>query len=997
MTNIFTKVITCLFLTAFTISAYGQTTVSGTVTDVESSETLIGVNVTIKGETIGTVTDFDGNYTLTTDHPTPFTLVVSYIGYANQEFEITGSQNGLAIVMEEEGIMMNEVVISASRVEERILESPVTIEKMDPVAIKQAATADYYDAIANLKGVQSISGSLGITSINARGFGSISNTRFVQLMDGMDNAAPLLNFPTGNIVGISELDIHSVELIPGAASALYGANAFNGILLMNSKNPFDYQGLSAQVKAGWTDNYDDTTHPYRTVSARYARSFAKDKIAFKINASYLSAVDWLANDYTHGRRTEDIEYPAPLGADAFDGLNTYGDETRVFVPMWFAAGLLAPKYAESADLLGIIAPPDADLSEEGLALSINNLPDADIRRTGYKEEDLLESRDVTSLKLDAAFHYRVNDNIEISYDYRRGFGDGIYQGSERYALRNFIQQFHRFQVQGDEFFVRAYTSITDDGDSYNLAALGGFLGEAFIPTAPRTSGELAGTSWLTHYLGAYGLMGLLYTDFNGENIAEDDLFLAQRIARQVADGVINYEEDALLVNVLRGIIGTDEVIPEAGSEVFETTLQAVKDAQLPNGAGFYDNSRMYHVEFNYNFKKLFDFFDLQAGGNWRQYDLFTDGTVFFEDPDGDGVNERIHINEYAGYVQIGKKILDERLKFLASARYDKNQNFKGQVSPRVSVVYTAGERRQHNVRASYQTGFRNPSTQDQYIFFPSSAGTLLGSVESNAGVFGIHEGGAYEQVSANQALGAGDIALAEQLFLDYVEPEKLSAFEVGYKGVIAKKLLIDVNGYFNIYKDFITEQTVAVKTGVTVGGIYYQGVDNILMGDFGPDGTSTTPAVFRPTINAPVKIKSYGTAMGISYKIPKGFRLNASYNYDNYFFTEEDAPTGFSPSYNLAPHKWQASLSNRGLVKNMGFDISYRWNSKHLYESSFAVADMPAYGVLNAQVNYKVAKMKSIFKVGGQNLLREKYNTNPGGPNIGWQFYFGWTFDQLIE
>lgn len=1006
MTKQFTTTFFTLVFLLITNVLWAQTTVSGVMTDETTGETLIGANIQVKGQTIGTVTDFDGNFILTVDLPTPFTLVFSYLGYANKEIEITGDQANLTVPMAEEGVLVNEVVVSASRVEERILESPVTIEKMDPKAIKQAATADYYDAIANLKGVQSVSGSLSITSINTRGFGSISNTRFVQLMDGMDNAAPLLNFPTGNVVGISELDIHSVELIPGAASALYGANAFNGILLMKSKNPFDYQGFSAQVKTGLTDSREMANpKPYNTVAARYAKSFAKDKLAIKANVSYLRATDWLANDYTTSRKTAGFSEDVPVGADAFDGMNTYGDETQIGpVPSSFYAGLLAPNYAENADLLSALAPAGADLTVEGLTNSLKNLPALDIRRTGFKEEDLLTENRASSFKVDGAIHYRPNDKLELSYAYRRGQGDGVYQGSERYALRSFVQQFHKLEFSGEEFFVRAYTSITDDGDSYNLAALGGLLNEAALPTAPRTpedfpdlDPELYGTSWLTSYLGAYGLLGLLFTDFNGQDISQADQLTALRIARQVADGQVTTAGDAALVNLLRGVIGTTEGVPAAGTPEYDALLESVKQRNLPNGAGFVDNSRLYNVEFNYNFKKLFNVFDMQVGAQWRQYDLFTDGTVFLEDPDGDGVNDRIHINEYGAYLQVGKKLFDDRLKLQASARFDKNENFDGQVSPRVSVVYTAGKNKMHNVRASWQTGFRNPATQDQYIFFPSSAGNLLGSTEQNAAPFGIHNGGAYTESSAVAALAAaaaGDpnaAALLEEINIPYVQPEKLNAIEIGYKSIIAKKLLIDFNAYFNTYKDFLVEQTVVPKAGVTVGGVYYQGVDNILAGD-----ENTTVSRFRPSFNAPGKIRSFGTGIGFAYKLPRGFRFTGSYNYDDFSFNEDEFSDDFTPQFNLSKHKWQIGLSNTGIIKNFGFDIAYRWNSENYYESSFAIATLPSFGVLNAQVNYRIPKIKTIIKVGGQNLLRKAYQTNPGGPIIGWQYYVGVTFDQLL-
>jgi outer membrane receptor protein involved in Fe transport len=133
-------------------------------------------------------------------------------------------------------------------VEESILKSPVTVEKLDLLAIRQTPAPDFYDALANVKGVQFTSSSLNFPQINTRGFATIANVRFVQMVDGIDTQAPLLNFPTGNIVGIGELDTESMELLPGTASALYGPNAFNGVLLMKSKSPFEYQGLSAQAK-----------------------------------------------------------------------------------------------------------------------------------------------------------------------------------------------------------------------------------------------------------------------------------------------------------------------------------------------------------------------------------------------------------------------------------------------------------------------------------------------------------------------------------------------------------------------------------------------------------------------------------------------------------------------------------------------------------------------------------------------------------------------------
>ena len=101
------------------------------------------------------------------------------------------------------------------------------------------------------------------------------------------------------------------------------------------------------------------------------------------------------------------------------------------------------------------------------------------------------------------------------------------------------------------------------------------------------------------------------------------------------------------------------------------------------------------------------------------------GTIF---TDFDGP---IKYNEYGAYSQLQKKFAADRLKFTGSVRYDKSQNFEGQFSPRVSLVYSAGEKKNHNFRASFQTGFRNPTTQDQYIGLNIGAFALIGSAPDN--------------------------------------------------------------------------------------------------------------------------------------------------------------------------------------------------------------------------------------------------------------------------
>ena len=892
--------------------AVAQTTVSGTVSDAATGESLAGVNIIVKGTVLGTITDTEGKFSLKAKESPPITLVFSYIGYATQEIAVTDANAAtLDIKLSEQTILGQEVVISASRVEEGILKSPVTIEKVDLLAIRQSSSPDFYDALQNIKGVSSNSGSLNLTSVNTRGFATIANVRFVQWVDGMDTQAPLLNFPTGSIMGLGELDAESMELIPGAASALYGPNAFNGILIMQSKSPFDYQGLSAQAKVGMTTSDAGGSHPLGQYAIRYAKAF-NNRFAFKVNFSYMKATDWLGNDYRTDRNnpesTEDLS-----GTKNFDGLNLYGDEVQIATPV---------------PSVGVIT------------------------RTGFREEDLLDNRDAKTIKGDVALHYRITDKIEVLYNYRYGGGSSIYQGTEKYVLRDFNQQFHKVEFKGDNFFLRGYISGTDAGDSYNLTALGIYANEAFSPSAAK---------WVPDYIKAM------------QGYKEDASYAGEVIAGDPASARAY----------------ADRVIPAAGTRAFTDTVNAVRRRffqRIPPGASFFDNSKLKHVEFNYNFMNMITWMDLQVGGNYRQYDLFSNGTIFNEDPDNGTEFERIKINEFGVYAQASKTIA-EVLKLTASIRYDKNENFDGQVTPRVSAVYTFNE--SHNLRASFQTGFRNPDTQAQFIYFPSSSGTLLGSTKANAERYGIHNGNAYTLDSYNQYLATGgrlnadgstnggDPSVLETSTFDYVQPEKLWAVEVGYKGVISSKLLVDLNAYYTNYSDFIGGSIVASKKATT-----HQG--NQL-----PAGT-----LFSPYTNSTEDVKSYGVGLGLTYNLPRNFVLNGSWN-----FADFDANEGpdFRANFNTPKNKFSVGIGNRKLAKNLGFNVNYRWQDHFEWQSSYGIWQVPEFGVVDAQVSYKVSPIKTIIKVGGTNIGGGDYRTNLGAPFVGQQYYISLTFDEFLN
>lgn len=919
--------------------SYSQTSISGSVKD-SKNEPIPGANVKVAGESSGTVTDSDGNFTLSTTKTPPFDLEISSVGYGNSKVKVTANNQKVMTVLTDEETKLDEIVVSASRTPERILESPVTVERMGQKEIKNTSSPTFYEGLENLKEVHFNTSSLNFKSINTRGFATVANTRFMQLVDGMDNTSPALNFVLGNLVGISELDVASVELLPGASSALYGANAFNGILFMNSKSPFTNQGLSFYAKYGQTTQEVAGTNDYWDFGIRAAHAFSKH-FAAKANFTYMRATEWIADD----RRSLT---GGTIGHDNntnYDGLNTYGDEVTTF---------------------------------------INNV--GQVSRTGYAEKDLSDNK-LENTKFDASLHFKPFDNdFEIIATHKIGIGNTIYQGANRYRLENFMMQQTKLELKGKNFFVRAYMTTEDAGDSYDMRF------------AAWNINRLAkdNTSWFTDYATAY-LQSQIFLGFNANQAAG--------FARGFADNNINPTPLPLTPHGLPRF--------QPGTPEYAAALKTVAaDADFTTGSKFKDNSRIYHSDVNYNFKDIIKVAEIQLGGSFRRYSLNSDGTIFTD------YGAPIEYDEYGAYAQVQKKFMkEERLKFTGSVRYDKSELFDGQVSPRISFVYSAGANKNHNFRASFQTGFRNPTTQDLYIGLNLGPFALIGSAADNltryqedlpvsqAGkeylgvpadqpyTININGEDAYNNsytVTSVQAYTAARqsgqsisdaAALLEVAKVNLVKPEQVKAFEVGYKSVLSNGLAIDINGYYNLYNDFLSTSRVITPLYGTVGNNVSNqaNIDSYNALDYGDR------RVYQIYSNSATDITSLGFGIGLSKKVYKDFELGVNYNHAQFEFDQAKDPS-FIAGFNTPKHRVKASLGNDKLFKNFGFNLNARWSDEYLWQSSFADGTIPAVTVFDAQVTLKIPAIKSVLKLSAANLGGSDYLQVVGAGKIGQQY-----------
>jgi len=976
-----------LFLFAGALHAQ-RITVAGTITDAASKDPLPGVNLVVKGKVTGTTTDTRGNFSLTTNTPPPFSLVVSAVGYATREVTVNGDDSQLRIELVEQVVMADEVVVAASRVEESVLQSPVSVEKMDIRAIRETPAASFYEGLANLKGVDMSTQSLTFRSVSTRGFNANGNLRMVQQIDGMDNQAPGLNFSVGNIVGISELDLESVELLPGAASALYGPNAVNGILLMTSKSPFRYQGLSASVKGGLmhVDGRNRSASPMYDASVRYAKAF-NNKFAFKANVSYLAAQDWQARDLRDQSLLNDFDLQSGSRANnpGYNGVNVYGDEVNVnMYTSLLGNGQPGNGANGTSAFLGAIATtPIPQAGNQTLPQLTGLTPqqlfgqmigNQSISRTGYEERDLVDYG-TRSFKINGAVHYRLTEKLEGILQGNYGSGTTVYTGQDRYSLRNFSLSQFKAELKGSNFFVRAYTTQERSGDSYAGGVLGQLVNEAWKPS----------TQWFPEYFGAYAQGA--YTTYAQTYLTARAQGQSNEQAVAAAGAAAGNNAGGLHDNA-RNFADQGRLLP--GTPEFEAAADAAKSRSIPSGARFLDKTNLYHAEFMYNFSDLTKIADITVGGNFRQFDLNSEGTLFAQSDDG----EEFNINEFGGYVQASRKLLADALKLTASIRYDKNQNFKGVWNPRVSAVYTLNE---HNFRASYQTGFRMPTTQNQYIDLQTPQARLIGALPLFRDRYQFDTQPVYtlESVQNFGAALRGGTPFAEaaaqlqQYPFGEFEPEKVETYEVGYKSLIGNKLFVDAYYYFTNFTNYIgTVIVVQDREGA------FNPVDLL---------SSTTRNVYGFTANRPEKIRSQGWAVGLNYALPANYTVGGNVAYN--VLANPGELRNFQTEFNAPRYRVNLTAGNREVVKNLGFSLAWRWQEAFLWQSTFVnpplanreLSVIPAYHTFDAQVSYKIPSLKTILKVGGSNIFNNYYRQAWGNPMVGGLYYVQLTFDEFLN
>jgi len=638
------------------------------------------------------------------------------------------------------------VVVSASRRKEKILQAPVSIEKMDLKSIRQSAQPSFFDAIENIKGVQMITPSLGFKVINARGFTNTTNVRFVQMVDGMDIQAPHIGAPIANTLGPNDLDIYSVEMIPGSSSAIYGMNAINGTTDFITKSPFLFQGLDVQQKTGVNHLADSNTSAklFSETALRWAKSY-RDRFAFKVNAAFTVGTDWYADNRMDLNPLANVSTNL-TGTDnpGKDFVNIYGDES----------------------------PNRRTLTLNGKQYVVS--------RTGYAEKDMA-NYNLQNFKTDAAFIYRLKDHTEFSYTFRLARTNTIYQRTNRFRLDGYLTQQHGLALKSRSIQARAYVNTENTGDSYNIRSMAENIDRYYK----------SDNAWFTDFT----------SSFNAQAAAGSPAAAAMKIARMYADSgrpLPHTPQTDHLIDTLRNInnwdygaalrVKTAMFHAEIQHDLTETLLRDLKAKyrlELMYGFDF----REYIVVPDGNY-----FINPEKGGENLHYwkaGGFAQATRYF-------LNNKIKLNAVLRAEK--NKYFDPKFSPRIAVVYSPSQTQSIRAAFQVGYRFPSLFEAFSNINSGGVKRVGGLPVMSHGIFENSYLRQSIDNFQAAVNRDVNNNG-----LALNDAIVKNENLLKKNPYT-YIQPEHVKCIEAGYRGIFMDgKLSVDMDFYYNVYQNLMAQ------------------------------------------------------------------------------------------------------------------------------------------------------------------------------------------------
>ncbi len=717
-----------------------------------------------------------------------------------------------------------EFVVSASRVQENLLRSPVSIESISFKDILRSAQPSFYDALENIKGVQIITPSLGFKVFNTRGFANTTNVRFAQLVDGVDNQAPHIGAPIAAAFAPNDLDIERVEVIPGTASVLYGMNAINGLVNILTKSPFLHQGISVQQKVGVNhvganseaDNLS-AARLFSETSLRIAKAFS-DKFAAKVTMTYTRGYDWIANDATdlnaQGNRSLGL-----FGADnpALDPVSSYGNESA---------------------------------NRRTLTLDGKNVI---VARTGYFERDVVDYS-INTVRGDATLAYKLSSDVELSYTFRGSLTNNVYQRSNRFQLADYVLTQNVVQARGSNFIILAYRTDENTGKSYNLRSMAENIDKTFK----------SDNTWFADYQKQFTTLRSSGTPFAD----------ALRNARDFADAG-RPQPGTSAFNELRDRLG------DINNWDIGAALRV--KAALYNIEGQYEISSG-----ALSFLKSDLNADVTLGFTYRTYQIEPDGNYFINPTTSDqsqklyygktGGYVQVARSFFDDQLRASATVRFDKADYF-SARWNPRFSLVYSPTPEHSIraSYQSGYRFPSifeafsNVNSGGVKRVGGLPVMSNGIFENSYIRTSIDAFQAavNAGVNRLGTGALDSLIRANTSL------LVKNSYT-YLDPEYIRSFEVGYKGLfLDEHLFVDVDAYYNQYSSFIAQIEANVALTNVADSLPYALYNR------------AKQQRYRLWTNSKTNVNNFGASLGLRWNDESGWYASSNLTFAQLDYTSQ--------------------------------------------------------------------------------------------------------------
>jgi len=592
-------------------------------------------------------------------------------------------------------------------------------------------------------------------------------------------------------------------------------------------------------------------------------------------------------------------------------------------------------------------------------------------RPGIEEKHLVDY-DTENIKLTTALHYKIKEDLTAIYAVNFGSGTTVYQGDNRYSLKDILFLQNRVELQKkDKWFWRAYSTHEDAGNSY----------DAYFTALRMQDSVVSNQSYNLYYTGLWNIFNKpkvrampgapanslpmsQYQSIMDSLIASNPDFFNQLHEDNRSNVSIATASDALGAVTIEELESfANQLIP--GTSEFNSLKNHITSTLFTEGGSrFYDKSALYHTQgertFTYDNGAVF-----RIGGNFRLYTPKSAGTIF-SDTAGTVITNR-EAGLYGGWEQ---SFIDERLKLSATGRVDKNQNFRALVSPAVSSVYKATENQ--TFRLSFSSAIRNPTLADQYLNYNVGRAVLLGNLDGFDSLVTIDNIADYLGKPANERL-SHDFGYFN---VDAIRPEKVKTAEAGYRATIGSRVFVDANYYYSLYDDFI---------GYIIGAEIEEGTTAI--------DRLKSLQVYRVAANANEQVTTQGFSIGMNTFLGNYQTLTGNYSWNKLTSAVSDP---IVPAFNTPEHKFNLGWNIRNYPWNqddsklIGAGVNYKWVQGFVFEGSPQfTGSIPSYGLCDAQVSLTRIKDNSnkkrtiTYKIGASNVLNNKVYQVFGGPLVG--------------